>query len=179
MVSTAMEITIRRVTLADTNTLSALSKKTFFDTFTGTCTPKDMNDFLEDYFNVAQVEKELNNEADFYFFAEVDGVPAGYIRFMEDYSNFEVMKKWKAMELKRIYVLQQFQGKGIANKLLDFIHEFCMAQNYRVMWLGVWENNVRARKFYEKNGFVNSGYTHNFPIGSTPQTDYWYWKFLS
>ncbi len=173
-----MEVTIRRINIRDTKTLAALSKKTFFDTFTGTCNPKDMDDFLEQHYNEAQVKKELSNDGDFYFFAEVNGAPAGYIRFMEDYSNFEVMKKWKAMELKRIYVLQEFQGKGIANKLLDFINEFCITQQYEVIWLGVWENNTRARRFYEKNGFVNSGHTHDFPIGTTPQTDYWYWKFL-
>ncbi len=179
MVGTAMEITIRRTKIEDAASLAALSKKTFFDTFTGTCTPKDMDDFLENYFNEVQVIKELRNEKDFYFFAEVDGVPLGYIRFMEDYSNFDVMKKWKALELKRIYVLQEFQGRGIANKLLDVVQKFCVDQKYEVLWLGVWENNARAKRFYEKNGFINSGYTHSFPIGNTPQTDYWYWKFLN
>jgi diamine N-acetyltransferase len=173
-----MEVTIRRVKIDDAAILAMLSKKTFFDTFTGTCTPKDMDDFLEEYFNEAQVAKELSNENDFYFFADVDGVPAGYIRFMEDYSNFDMMKKWKALELKRIYVLKEFFGKGVADKLLDFVQGFCTTKHYEVLWLGVWENNVRARRFYEKNGFINSGYTHNFPLGSTPQTDYWYWKFL-
>jgi diamine N-acetyltransferase len=173
-----MEVTIRRVKIDDAAILAMLSKKTFFDTFTGTCTPKDMDDFLEAYYNEEQVAKELSNENDFYFFADVDGVPAGYIRFMEDYSNFDMMKKWKALELKRIYVLQEFFGKGVADKLLDFVQGFCTIKHYEVLWLGVWENNVRARRFYEKNGFINSGYTHNFPLGSTPQTDYWYWKFL-
>jgi diamine N-acetyltransferase len=173
-----MEITIRRVTVADTAALSAISRQTFYDTFTGTCTEVDMEIFLGTYFNEQQVKKELNDPNDFYFFAEIDGKPAGYIRFMEEYSNFAVMKKWKALELKRIYVVKEYQGKGVAQKLMDLVIDFAVKEKYEVIWLGVWEHNVRAQKFYEKYGFVNSGHTHGFPIGSTPQTDFWFWKFL-
>ncbi len=173
-----MEITIRRLKPADTAALSEISKKTFYDTFTGTCTQADMDLFLEDYFNEKVVAKELSNPADFYFFAEIDNKPAGYLRFMEDYSNLPLMKQWKAMELKRIYVLKEFHGQGIAQKLMDFIIDYCSTEKYQVIWLGVWEHNLRAQKFYEKYGFQNSGHTHNFPIGNTPQTDYWFWKFL-
>ena len=93
-------------------------------------------------------------------------------------ANFPEVKKWKALELKRIYVLTEFHGKGIAQKLMNFILDFATEKKYEVVWLGVWEHNLRAQKFYEKYGFVNSGYTHDFPIGSTPQTDFWLWKFL-
>jgi diamine N-acetyltransferase len=173
-----MESIIRKVTIADTAALAALSKKTFYDTFTGTCTDADMQQFLADYFNETQVAKELSNQNDYYFFAEINGVPVGYLRFMEDYSSFSFMKQWKALELKRIYVLKEFQGKGIAQQLMNVVLDFCKKENYQVLWLGVWEHNIRAQKFYEKNGFVNSGHTHDFPIGCTPQTDYWFWKFL-
>jgi diamine N-acetyltransferase len=173
-----MEITIRRVTVADTAPLSAISKQTFYDTFTGTCTEIDMQEFLENYFNEQQVKKELNDPNDFYFFAEMNGKPVGYIRFMEEYTNFTLMKKWKALELKRIYVVKEYQGKGVAQKLMDVVINFATKEKYEVIWLGVWEHNVRAQKFYEKYGFVNSGHTHAFPIGTTPQTDFWFWKFL-
>jgi hypothetical protein len=43
---------------------------------------------------------------------------------------------------------------------------------------GVLEYNFRARGFYEKHGFVNSGVENDFPLGSTPQTDYWFVKRL-
>ena len=173
-----MEITIRRITLADVPALAAIAKQTFFDTFTGTCTDADMQDFLDAYFNEEQVTKEINDGNDFYFFAEVEGIPVGYLRFMEDYTSFPFMKQWKAMELKRIYVLKEYHSKGVAQKLMNFFIEFTQQAGYKVIWLGVWENNIRAQKFYEKYGFINSGHTHDFPIGSTPQTDYWFWRFL-
>jgi hypothetical protein len=32
--------------------------------------------------------------------------------------------------------------------------------------------------FFEEHGFVNSGVENDFPLGSTPQTDYWFVKRL-
>jgi len=173
-----MEITIRRVVADDVATLSAIAKQTFYDTFTGTCTEADMQSFLEEYFNETQLSKELANEHDYCFFAEVDGKPAGYLRFMEDYNSFPLMKQWKALELKRIYILKEYHGKGIAQKLMDFFMEYAAVNEYKALWLGVWEYNNRAQHFYAKYGFENSGHTHDFPIGDTPQTDNWLWKFL-
>lgn len=173
-----MEITIRRITLADVTVLSVIAKQTFYDTFKDTCSQADMQGFLDQYYNEQQIAKEVGNENDYYFFAEMDNKPVGYIRFMEDYSNFSLIQKWKAMELKRIYVLKEYHGLGIAQQLMDFVIDFSLKEKYQVIWLGVWEYNLRAQKFYEKYGFVNSGHTHDFPIGNTPQTDFWFWKFL-
>ena len=173
-----MEATIRRATLKDAQALSAIGATTFFDTFTGTCTDEDMQQFLQDYFNIDQVNKELEDENDFFFFAEIGAVPAGYIRIKEDYTHFPLMKQWKALELKRIYVDKAFHGKGIAQLLMGFVESFARENKYEVVWLGVWEHNDRAKKFYVKSGFEDSGHTHEFPIGNTPQTDIWMWKFL-
>jgi ribosomal protein S18 acetylase RimI-like enzyme len=97
---------------------------------------------------------------------------------MEDYTNFPIMKQWKSLELKRIYVLEEFHGKGVAQQLMNFVIQFAQTNKYQVVWLGVWEHNHRAQKFYKKYSFVHSGHTHDFPIGSTAQTDCWFWRFL-
>ncbi len=173
-----MEIKLRRLATTDAPVLSVIAKQTFYDTFTGTCTEADMQGFLEEYFNEARLTKEINDDNDFYFFAELNGTPVGYLQFMEDYSGLPLMKKWKALELKRIYVLKEFHGHGIAQQLMDFILSYANERHYEVIWLGVWEHNNRAQQFYKKYGFVDSGHTHDFPIGSTPQTDNWLWKFL-
>lgn len=173
-----MEITIRRILLNDAIALAEISRQTFYDTFTDTCTEEDMQNFLGEYFNVAQVQMELSNPDDYYYFAEVDGKPVGYLRFMEDYRNWPLIKQWKALELKRLYVVKEYHGKGIAQRLMDFFISFSQQNKYQVVWLGVWEHNIRAQKFYEKYKFINSGHTHDFPIGNTPQTDNWFWKFL-
>ena len=173
-----MEINIRRVTIDDVSALSVIARQTFYDTFTGTCTNEDMESFLDQFYNKEQLGKELIDAETFCFFAETDAGPVAYLHFKEDYTNFPLIKKWKALELKRIYVLKEFHGNGIAQILMDHFLNFAEEKKYEVVWLGVWEHNIRAQKFYEKYGFTNSGFTHDFPIGNTPQTDIWLWKFL-
>lgn len=173
-----MQFKLRRISVEDVPVLSVMAKQTFYDTFTGTCTEEDMQNFLDNFFNEEQLTKEVSDENDLYYFAEVEGRPVGYLQFMEDYGGFPLIKKWKALELKRIYVLKEYQGKGIAQQLMDFIIEQARQGAYEVIWLGVWENNHRAKQFYKKYGFEESGHTHDFPIGNTPQTDQWLWKFL-
>ncbi len=178
MIQPIIAATTRRATIADAVALAAIGRQTFFDTFKDTCTESDMTGFLESYFSLAQVTKELRNDEEYFYIAEHNGVLVGYARFMEDYSCFSLMKQWKALELKRLYVSQAFHGQGVAQELMEVVLNFATGGQYQVVWLGVWEHNLRAQRFYEKAGFTYSGHTHDFPIGDTPQTDRWYWKFL-
>jgi ribosomal protein S18 acetylase RimI-like enzyme len=175
---TFMEVKLRKIRVEDASILSGIAKQSFFDTFIGTCTEGDMQFFLEEYFNPDRLAKEIATAGNRYFFAEADGIPVGYLQFMEDYSGFPLMKKWRSLELKRIYVLKPFYGRGIAQHMMDFFMDYAKQHHYEAVWLGVWEHNVRAKRFYEKYGFAASGHTHDFPIGSTPQTDEWLWKFF-
>lgn len=174
-----MEIEIRRVSVDDVSALSDLARKTFYDTFTGSCSEEDMQGFLDQQYSETQLRFELLDKETFCFFAEAEGKPIAYLQFKEGYETFAEIKKWKALELKRIYVLQGYQGKGIAQRLMDFFLEFATEKKYDVVWLGVWEHNIQAQKFYLKYGFTDSGFTHDFPIGNTPQTDKWFWKFIN
>lgn len=176
--ATQMSINIRNIISSDAPVLSDIARKSFFDTFTGTCSEDDMQGFLESQFSPGKLLEEIREEGNHFYFAEADGQPVAFIQFMEDYRSLPLMKKWKALELKRIYVLSEFHGRSIANLLMEHIFQFAEDNGYEVIWLGVWEHNNRAKRFYEKYGFCFSGHTHNFPIGNTPQTDQWLWKFL-
>ena len=169
---------IRRVVLEDADTLSKIGAETFFETFTGTCTNEDMEHFLFEYYNINQVKKELKDENDFFYFLEINSTAVGYIRIKKGKPNFNTTQQGKALELKRLYVLKPYHGKGIAQALMNFVIDFAQKDSYKIVWLGVWEYNCRAIKFYEKMGFINTGFKHDFPIGNTPQTDLWYWKFI-
>ena len=174
-----MHIEVRRIEKNELAQLSTIAKKTFFNTFINTCTAEDMNGFLEENYNDEKLLSELNNSSYHYFFATINNEVVGYLLFTEEYKHLSILQQWKALELKRIYVLQQYQGKGVAQALMNFYMDFAIKNNYEVVWLGVWEQNEKAKAFYAKYGFIDSGYTHDFPIGNTPQTDVWLWKFLT
>lgn len=170
---------IRRATTNDGKLLQEIGRKTFDDTFGGTCTKDDMKGVLEQYFNTAQCESELRDEEDNFFFLEEEGVAKGYLRINEKHEYpFEELKKYNCIELVRLYVLKEFHGTSVASDLMHFAFDYAQQKGKEKIYLSVWEYNFRARGFYEKMGFVNSGIINHFPLGTTPQTDYWFVKEL-
>ncbi len=170
--------TIRRCTVADAAALSALARRTFQDTFTGTCTEADMRRFLDDNYSVKRLTQELSNPYDYTFFAMDGDEPAGYLRFLESPVPFPHDAARKALELNRLYINLAWKGRGVAAELMDFYLDYARTQGYGLLWLGVWEHNGRAQAFYRKYAFAPTPYTHPFPIGETPQTDVWWIRTL-
>ena len=76
-----------------------------------------------------------------------------------------------ALELERIYIIKEFQGRKIGQKLLQRAMKIGFERNKAYLWLGVWEKNVDAIRFYQKHGFVKFG-THPYYIGNDKQTDW-------
>lgn len=171
-------INITRATAADAELISQLSIITFEETFKGTCTDEDLQWFVDHTFSPAAVLDELKDDNDLYFIAWYNHMAAGYMRLKEDYKDYPAIKKYKALELKRIYVLEEFQSKKIGAALMAHALQLAVEKNYEVLWLGVWEHNYKAQSFYKKWGFIDTGDTHPFPIGNTPQTDNWMIKFI-
>ena len=81
------------------------------------------------------------------------------------------------MEIERIYVLQAFHGTGLGQRLYDKAIEIALQYQLDYVWLGVWEENKRAIRFYEKNGFVTFS-RHIFRVGEEEQTDLMMKKLL-
>ncbi|WP_413694348.1 GNAT family N-acetyltransferase [Psychromonas sp. KJ10-2] len=50
-------------------------------------------------------------------------------------------------------------GKGLGHQLINFAVSRAEQQNKQYLWLGVWEDNQPALKFYNKMGFSNSAST--------------------
>lgn len=73
-------------------------------------------------------------------------------------------------EIQRLYVIEDWHGKGIAQELMNACVEEVRRRGSDAVWLGVWEQNPRAISFYRKFGFVSAG-EHTFPLGGDPQRD--------
>ncbi len=170
---------IRRGNINDVSLLQHIGRKTFDDAFGNTCTKEDMRGVLDLFFNSAQVALELQDDADNFFFFEEDEIAKGYLRINAKHAcPLDSFQNRKSIELVRLYVLKEYHGTGVANKLIDFAFDFARKSGFEIMYLSVWEYNFRARGFYEKHGFANTGLENDFPLGSTPQTDYWFVKDL-
>ena len=165
------EIEIRQATLDDARLLTDLSYTTFWDAFAHhpKNAPDDLAHYMRQAFNVEQIAAELVEPNAIFLIAEIDGKPAGYAKLNIDNIEDGVTAE-RPIELARLYSHQEYLGRGVGQDLMDACFELASENDHDVIWLGVWEFNPRAQRFYERNGFRIVG-RHKFQLGSDPQTD--------
>lgn len=73
-------------------------------------------------------------------------------------------------EIRRLYVVQEWHGRGVAQALMRACLAAAEARGTDAVWLGVWERNPRAIAFYRKFGFSAMG-EHVFTLGRDFQRD--------
>jgi ribosomal protein S18 acetylase RimI-like enzyme len=152
-----------------TEELLSLSRKTFYDAFEHLNNKDDFEVYTSVAFTYDKLLSEIENPHSQFYFALIDDEKVGYIKL--NYSSAQTeFKDENAMEIERIYVLASQQGKKIGNQLLDFAINKAKDEKLQYIWLGVWEHNLAAQRFYERNGFKPFG-SHQFWVGKDEQTD--------
>ncbi|HJT98285.1 MAG TPA: GNAT family N-acetyltransferase, partial [Rhodanobacteraceae bacterium] len=74
------------------------------------------------------------------------------------------------VEIHRFYVDRSAHGSGVAQTLMATAFAQAREWDADVVWLGVWEHNPRAMRFYRKFGFADVG-SIDFFVGPDRQTD--------
>ena len=150
--------------------LSELGAKTFYDTFAKDNTPEDMALYLKNSFSPEIQFAELSTPENIFLILEGENAPIGFAQLIMD-SREESIQGMKPLEVRRIYVAQEYVGKGVGKELMLASVEEARQRGCDCVWLGVWEKNSRAIAFYKKWGFQEIG-THVFKVGNDPQTDF-------
>ena len=160
---------IRYGNTGDAKMLSELGAKTFYDAFTKDNSLENMKIYLKNSFSPEIQLKELSAPDNIFLIAESEGIPAGYAQLILN-STDETVSAGRPMELRRIYALQEYLGRGIGRELMKRCIDEARERDCDVIWLGVWEKNQRAIDFYKKWGFRQAG-SHLFSLGFEPQND--------
>lgn len=164
-----MKIELRKCTPADWQTLQQVGSDIFRDTFAAMNTPENLEAYMNEAFSEITLREELANPDSEFWFALVEDEVAGYLKVNFRVAQAEFQDE-NAMEIQRIYVSKKFQGQGLAQILMEKSRELAEAAGVDFIWLGVWEHNPRAIRFYEKMGFETFG-SHAFLLGDDEQTD--------
>lgn len=164
-------IKIRQATQDDAKLLTDLAYTTFWDAFAHhpKNAPDDLAYYMRQAFSLEQITAELADPKSIFLIAAIEAETAGYAKIIIDSIEQGIIAE-RPIELSRLYSHQKFIGQGVGQTLMDACFERARLKNRDVMWLGVWEFNPRAQRFYEKNGFRIVG-RHTFQLGSDPQTD--------
>lgn len=160
---------IRKCTINDLYELQQISIETNIDTFAEYNTEENMAAFLEKAFNTHALTCELNEpNSEFYFAYDEDEV-IGYMKLNEVPAQSDINDE-TSLELERIYLRKNRRGIGDGRHLLEYAINLARTRNKKYLWLGVWEYNHIARKFYHKHGFYEFS-EHDYWVGDDRQRD--------
>ncbi|MEJ5048881.1 GNAT family N-acetyltransferase [Chryseobacterium culicis] len=169
-------IIINKATAEDLDVVQSLGIQTFSETFAEDNTEESMKKYLEESFNTEKVKSELNNPDSLFYIAWEEDNPVGYLKVNTGNAQTELQDD-TSLEIERIYVKKSHHGKKVGQLLYDQALDTARQLNKLYLWLGVWEENLRALQFYRKNGFAEFD-KHIFRLGEEEQTDLMMKKML-
>jgi len=160
---------IKECGLEDIEKIKYISERTFYETFSNENTEEDMENYLKENFSYDKLEREIKNEGSKLYIVEDDGEVIAYMKLNFDKAQTEPGHE-NTLEVQRIYVLDKYKGKNIGKSLMKKTIRIGKENNISYIWLGVWEHNIGAIRFYEKLGFEKFD-NHIFVLGEDEQTD--------
>ena len=161
---------LRKATLSDLPELLALARTSFLQAFTVGNKPENVKAYLAEAFTEDKLTEEMQEPASTFIVASLGGKLVGYTKLNLAAAQADVQDP-RSVEVARLYILEEVWGKGLGQLLLDAGINFARQEGKTWLWLGVWEHNARAIRFYEKNGLRIFG-SHPFPFGDEIQTDW-------
>jgi len=162
-----MKITYRDATPADAAVIDRIFDTSFCDTFAHLYAAEDLDVFLAG-FSVADWRRELEDPAYEFRIGEVNGEPVGYVKLGPMKLPIETNRP--ALVLDQLYILKEHHGVGIAHALMDWTVDRAKRRGAEELFLTVYVDNHRARRFYERYGFETVG-KYNFMVGSQADED--------
>lgn len=168
---------IKKCSLDDILDLQKIYRQTFFETFSEQNSEENMRIFLDKAYSEEKLKSEIEDKESETFLAvenqKILGVLKINIGNAETESGLE-----NSLEIQRIYILKESKGLGIGTVLMNLAEKKARELGVSFIWLGVWEKNFPAQKFYTDKGFRRFS-KHAFVLGDDIQTDFLMKKELS
>jgi ribosomal protein S18 acetylase RimI-like enzyme len=158
---------IRDATAADLPAIDRVFRQSFCDTFAHLYRAEDLAAFLGKFTPDAWAEEFADPRYRFRV-AEVDGDIVAYVKLGP--SALPIETDAQAIELRQLYVLKEHHGSGIAAALTDWAIDEARAQGFEELYLTVYVDNHRARRFYDRYGFEAVG-RYDFMVGNHADED--------
>ena len=153
-----MDITIKKAGLEDVFDISKLHAICWKDAYKNIIPDSYLKRiYLDDW--CEEFEDGINNKTREAHLAYIDGKPIAVISHGKSRCNMEGYG-----EIISLYVHPIYQSSGIGKLLLEQAVKYMKESGYTNICLCVFEKNEEAKKFYEKNGFKDSGTKNTLKI---------------
>lgn len=165
-----MSAVLRRATAEDAERLAKVAEQTFRATFSASNTPGDMDLHCERSYGADIQRTEILNPEIVTLVMEADEELVAFSQLCWDKAP-DCLGGFKIPgEIRRLYIVDEYHGRGIAQRVMSASLKEIELRGSDVAWLGVWERNSRAIAFYKKVGFFEVG-EHEFHLGNDLQRD--------
>jgi diamine N-acetyltransferase len=161
------EIVWRDGTVDDAETLSTIGRQSFIETFGHLYTPENLAAFLENH-APDRWRAELADPRFAVRLGVVDGTSAAYMKLGPPSLPFTPSKD--SIELRQFYILKPWQGAGLAPAMMGWVLAEARRRGASEIYLSVFIDNHRARRFYDKQGFEPVG-RYDFMVGTHADED--------
>lgn len=162
-----MTISYRDAAPEDAETLTHLFARIFDETFGHLYDPADYDAFIDDH-SVSHWRERLEDDKFSVRIVEDGEKAVGYSKL----GSFElpVATHKPAVTLHQLYVSKEYHGQGIADGLMDWTIAEARRRGAEELYLTVFTENTRARRFYERHGFKEVG-PYKFMVGNQADED--------
>lgn len=151
----------------DAEAIDRVLRLTFSETFAHLYRREDLGAFLAKFTPEAW-RSELTDPDRAFRLAEADGEVVGYVKLGP--LELPVNETRPAILLSQLYVLKDHHGAGIAQALMDWALAEAARREKEQLYLTVFTENHRARRFYDRYGFEAVG-RYDFMVGTHADED--------
>ncbi|WWC85728.1 uncharacterized protein L201_000594 [Kwoniella dendrophila CBS 6074] len=155
----------------DAKAISKLVGSTWTKHFGYSVSPEDLDKYVNITLSPESFEKEIKEDSKYILILAFSSTPSSnenkeellgvsqlVINSYPDSVNLkDEDSKRGYIELQRLYTSDKTHGKGLGQLLVKSSEEKSNELGKTHLWLGVWVNNHRGKKFYEKVGFKQIG----------------------
>lgn len=157
-----MPIRIEPFSLSEVETLAQLSIETFIESHGHSAQGEDIQTYVDLNFNLKKLTESLQNSRSFFNKIYVNDQIAGYSKLIINEPH-PLTQITPVAKFERLYLLKDFYGMGLGEKLLEHNIEIAQIHKQKGLWLFVWTENNKGLRFYQKSNFESLG-EHNFRI---------------
>lgn len=139
-------ITIIEATIQDLSIIERIAHKTWPLTYGQILSQEQMQFMLQSFYSIEKLQENIEQSGHHFILVKEDEKIVGFASFEPHYNNE------KATKIHKIYLLPESQGKGIGQKMIDYIGLTAKENNFEKLLLNVNRFN-KALGFYQKIGF--------------------------
>ena len=160
----AAEVWIEPVDEADLPKVRDLAERIWRSSYAELLSPGQIEYMLDWMYSLERLRRDWTSGVVFHW-PIVDQIPVGYMATQTDPSA-------AVLYVHKLYVLPQFQGKGLGGRLLEHAFQAATQAGCRTVRLHVNKGNLRAIACYHRHGFLKEASVVNDIGGGYFMDDY-------